>query len=412
MGTGRLTAYVTDVEGQWEKLAGFARGNEVVRLDEAGRLQVAPGALFVFGGDAVDRGPAGRRVLRALAEAKRRQPGQVVLLSGNRDLNKLRLFRELRGAPPQHVPAELRAGPRGALLRWIFANTMGAKAAFGHRAAELGGAPDEEVVQSFLDDLAPGGAMRDYLSLAQLAHREGATLFVHGAVTAESLGVAPGAPRTQDPDEWVAALNAFHAAQVRAFEEDDGREPLAEPAWEPLVQYQAPVHGTRLNQASVVYGRHADPDGNPLLPAREVTARLLAAGIARVVVGHTPSGDCPAVLRDEGFELVLADNSYGRVEEGSQVLLEDGRLRVAGATVLDGVAAGSGEGGERVEVRLVALRGEESPLGRVVAGSGELVKGRLADGRWLLFRSFPGNRVTQRAVGEGELGGMRAPGRG
>lgn len=412
MRSGRLTAYVTDVEGQWEKLAGFARGNEAVRLDEAGRLVVAPGALFVFGGDAVDRGPAGRRVLRALAEAKRRQPGQVVLLSGNRDLNKLRLFRELRGAPPPHAPAELRDGPRGALLRWIFARTMGAKDAFAHRAAELGGAGDEQVVGSFLDDLAPGGAMRDYLSLAQLAHREGSTLFVHGAVTAESLGVAPGAPRTDDPDEWVAALNAFHAAQVRAFAEDDGRDPLAEPAWEPLVQYQAPVHGTRLNQASVVYGRHGDADGNPVLPARVVAARLQAAGIARVVVGHTPSGDCPAVLRDEGFELVMADNSYGRVEEASQVLLEDGRLRVAGATVLDGPVEGSGEGGERAEVRLSAARGDGSPLGRTVAATGELVKGRLADGRWLLFRSFPGNRVTQRAVPDPGLGELRAPARG
>ena len=53
------TAYITDVEGQWERLESFARGNDWVRLDGTS-LVVAPGVRFVFGGDAMDRGPAGR----------------------------------------------------------------------------------------------------------------------------------------------------------------------------------------------------------------------------------------------------------------------------------------------------------------------------------------------------------------
>ena len=66
-------AYVTDVEGRWDKLASFVEGNPDVALDEADRLQVREGCVFVFGGDAVDRGPAGRRVVRALLDAKKRQ---------------------------------------------------------------------------------------------------------------------------------------------------------------------------------------------------------------------------------------------------------------------------------------------------------------------------------------------------
>src|SRR5687768_5160073 len=130
-------AYLTDAEGIWPKLASFVEGNPYVAFDAEGRLVVAPGAVFVFGGDAIDRGPSSRRVAAALLELKRRQPGQVFLLAGNRDINKLRLWRELRGYPPRRAPPEVAGGPRPALLKWIFENTMGARGAFEFRREEL-----------------------------------------------------------------------------------------------------------------------------------------------------------------------------------------------------------------------------------------------------------------------------------
>src|SRR5262249_20117202 len=148
----------------WSKLAGFARDNPIAYLDHASRLHVREGAVFVFGGDAIDRGPEARRVVATLLEAQRRMPDRVVLLAGNRDINKLRLVRELSGSPPPGAP---RTADRGELLRWIFSRTMGARDAFEHRRAEIGGsaASDAEVVASFLEDLAPGGALRDYLAV-------------------------------------------------------------------------------------------------------------------------------------------------------------------------------------------------------------------------------------------------------
>src|SRR5258706_349927 len=56
---GMEIAYLTDVEGQWEKLTTFCAGNPLVSLD-GDDLVVAEGATFVFGGDAIDRGPHGR----------------------------------------------------------------------------------------------------------------------------------------------------------------------------------------------------------------------------------------------------------------------------------------------------------------------------------------------------------------
>lgn len=405
MTTSRPVAYVTDVEGRWDKLVDFAGQNALVSL-EGDRLRVAPGALFVFGGDAVDRGPAGQRVMATLLDAKRAQPEQVVLLAGNRDINKLRLHRELQGRPPERVLDKL-DGPiaevrPGALLRAIFEHTMGAKDAFAHRAAELArrGAQsdDDAVVASYVAETHPTeGALTAYLEAACLAHREGPTLFVHGAVTDQNLGVVPGRSRVSAPpggevDAWVDALNAFYTESMRAYVEQR-LDATGEPLWSTLVAYQAPLRGTRENQESVVYGRPTDRDGNPMLPPRSVVDRLAACGVKRVVVGHTPSGDCPAIVRDDGFEMIVADTSYAKLETGASVTLAGDRVEVRGRTLL-------ADGEE--DVRFDGAIDDGSPVGRVTP-DGALVKSRLARGDYLLFKAFSGYRSETRAAPEDML---------
>ena len=113
----RPVAYLTDVEGMWSRLASFAHDNPCLTLAHDDTLTVAPGCVFVFGGDAVDRGPWSRRIVRALLDVKTRQPEQVVLLAGNRDINKLRLPRELAGHLHRKAPPEVRSYPPPELLR-------------------------------------------------------------------------------------------------------------------------------------------------------------------------------------------------------------------------------------------------------------------------------------------------------
>jgi hypothetical protein len=395
-------AYLTDVEGLWHKLEDFTRDNPWVSLD-GDRLVIAEGATFVFGGDAIDRGPWSRRLVATLLRAKREHGDRVVLLAGNRDINKMRLVRELGGHPPARAPREVVEAGRPALLGWIFENTMGAKRAFEMRREELahGGArvTGEDVVESFAADVEPDGALSQYLAACQLAYRHGATLFVHGAVTDQSLGAVPGQPgRIGGVDEWIGALNAFYREQVEAFRERR-LGPHGEPLWAPLVAYQSPVPGTRLHQASVVYGRPADALGNPELPPRAVCETLQRAGVGRVVVGHTPSGDTPSVLCDEGFQLVIADSSYGRLERGSQVLLEDDRMRVAARTALDG----GEEHAVRFELRGLGAAG---PIGLRDASTGRLVKGRLDEGGYLAFRFLEGFAVEQQALSPEACAGL------
>lgn len=385
-------AYVTDVEGQWERLAGFVARTPSVRL-AGDRLELARGTTLVFGGDAIDRGPASRRLVRTLLEAKRRYGPRLVLLAGNRDLNKLRLVRELDGHPPARAPVELHADRPG-LLRFILSRTMGAGEAFGHRATELAaeGLPsdDRTVVDSFLADLAPDGELSRYLGCCQLAYRHGATLFLHGGLTEESLGHVPGEGRVAGVDAWVEKLNAFCRAQVGAFL---ARSPgdLADPPWAPIIAYQAPAPGLPSNPASVVYGRLSDELNNPSLPSPAVIRALADAGLGRLVLGHTPSGDTPAVLRTETFELVIADNSRGRVTTGSSVVIEGDALSVRGQVALDS--------GEALELACRLLPGEAArPLGWRTRDTFALVKGVAADGRYVLYRGLPGHLVEQVAV--------------
>jgi hypothetical protein len=231
-----------------------------------------------------------------------------------------------------------------------------------------------------------------------LAHREDETLFLHGGVTVENLGVVPGRSRVDGVDRWLQALNDFYADAMSAFVA--GRcGPDGTPRWQALIDYQAPVPGTPRNQASVVYARSSDEIGNPVLPPEPVLTALRASNVRRLVVGHTPSGDCPALLRDaSGFELVLADNSYGRLEHGSRVTIDNNIVRIEGTTLLDT--------GERADVasELVANAASSSPfLGLREAATGRLVKARLARGDYLTFRAFEGRRVEQVAVTAEEL---------
>jgi len=166
----------------------------------------------------------------ATEQPAERQPERVVLLAGNRDINKLRLPRELSGAPPAKAPADL---PRPALLRWIFTNTMGAKDAFDMRAAELGrgrtaAVDGDEIVASFLADVTPDGPLTRYLARAVLAFREGSTLVVHGAVTEECLGGVPGEQDATRPElfgDFRVTEKACRVGDVGA-EDLDGEDPV------------------------------------------------------------------------------------------------------------------------------------------------------------------------------------------
>lgn len=402
-GADQPVTYVTDVEGQWPRLATFLVDNPHASLVD-GALVVKPGATLVFGGDAIDRGPHARRIVRLLLAAKERQPHQVVLLAGNRDINKMRLATELDGAPLRFTPEDVARGPKPALLRWIFAHTMGAALAFDHRQHELKelglAATEDDVVQSFVDDVAPGGELTRYLGACQLAWRAGGTLFVHGGVAAAALSVVPGHAAVPlsafDLDVWMERLNAFCAQQVEAFVAR-ARRADGKPEWRELIRYQMPLPGTRTNPGSVVYGRFGDAHNNPTLPAPEVIDALHRCGLRRVVVGHTPIGDIAAVVRSRRptFEVVIADNSRSRVDGACALTVRDDVVGMGGRVVLDDGRVG------QVDATL-PFGDPDSPVGLRTA-DGSLVKAPLWEG-FHTFKYLPGYALSQQVLPRAALG--------
>jgi hypothetical protein len=413
--SARRVVHVSDVEGSMARLRSFVERADGVSFDDGGDIVVDDDTVFVFGGDAVDRGPWSRAVVDLLVRAKAKSPEGVILLGGNRDINKLRLPRELQGALPKKAPPEVHAlvqGRKPELLRWIFSHTMGAQPAFDNRCQELRatGQPcsDDDVVASFLEDLAPPtGLHYRFLAAAQLAYRFGSTLFVHGGFADEALGFVPGRERFDDVDAWVAGLNAFYRDRLARYAD----HPIvidAEPDWFDAVLYQAPKRGLGRNPESVVYGRFGgDQWNNPRLPTSSSMAWLRERGIRRVVVGHTPCGDVPAVLRgDEGVEIVIADNSRGRVDLGVVVGVEHGASDGDDVLVVDGFT--TLDDGNTHQLRYRLDRDAPSQIGKVTA-DGRLVKGFLDDGRALLFRSDEAFAIRQTAVDASTLGTLFPP---
>jgi hypothetical protein len=184
---------------------------------------------------------------------------------------------------------------------------MGAGQAWDHALMEAAISPEllPEAFLSVVLPSSPNSCLLQYLSRAKMAYKTGNTLFVHGAVTPENIGIVPGKRKEHDLDAWIDSLQSFLNEQLDAYKAN----PYGTDHHE-LIAYQAPLSGTRFNQQSIIYGRHADALGNPVPLKEEVRNILKEQGVCRVVVGHTPAGDAPAIVQEDGTTLVAGDNSY------------------------------------------------------------------------------------------------------
>ena len=229
-------AYFTDVEGDWEYFHRYVEIADALTWGADGEeLLLTDGWRFVFGGDAVDKAPGSVRCVRALVQLKTAYPDRVVLLLGNRDINKMRLTSELaapelaavgtlpgafwvreaqRVAPLTYVKGAAAAAEgvtadkvtermihkhntAANRLKWILKDTMGANGEFDRRRSELQllswnpsvVITDDQVVGSFLEGVGECGGtgsgtdwVRQLLELGQLAWLHRNSLFVHGGV--------------------------------------------------------------------------------------------------------------------------------------------------------------------------------------------------------------------------------------
>jgi hypothetical protein len=390
-------AYVTDLEGNAQKLANFMRGHEAFAWGTDGRYHLREGHIFIHGGDAPDRFLGSITVVDELVRLKEETPDRVYLIAGNRDVNKLRLPMELSAIAMREEPrvrcedwrswlaTQLGVGPtdqllardtRGLRLRWILKRTMGAPDAYELRQKELELASlahdDQAIVDSFLTDLAPGGRFRRFLEYSCLMHRVGNTLYTHAGLTKENLEQVPGSGPERDLDSWIGHLNRWYLDQLAQWKADNANWAGADRRpGEDLIDYCQPRPNADVNQASVVYSRNADREGKITLPPEPVIAFLRSQGIHRMVVGHTPSGQIPVLLRstDDGFEQLVADTSRSPDADHAPLVTVEGgdqlTTRIRSKLILvDGTPA---------NIAFKARLGLPSPLGKTLPDGGVVV---------------------------------------
>lgn len=262
---------------------------------------------------------------------------------------------------PQQVPIES-LNTRTNRLQYLLQHTLGCPDTFRFRRMELAlladlpesQISDDQVVDSFIHEVAsPQGSLRQYMELANIAVCIGNTLFCHGAVDQATMQFIPSLqtkfhlPTTKAPPaamidnvhEWTKALNQFLKEGLIDFEKrpywnhdrtSRGGEALMAMQNRPAMWGRTIVSNCYGDGGCITTSHAArfrdDPQRkqmqqtNPLAfedvtsdpTDLTVAAWLLKDGIQRVVVGHKPTGDCPAVLSPlySGVEIVSADTSF------------------------------------------------------------------------------------------------------
>jgi len=219
-------------------------------------------------------------------------------------------------------------------------------------AAEVASITDDDVVQAAIDDVRPGGAMYDYLHSACIGAVVGETLFVHGAVDAQTAGYVPVdgtrfvAPAEPQPMSWVSSPKAW-VAELNQLLQRGLADHALRPEWDASRTTRGGEILLALQNRDAMWGRsvvsNCYADGGCITTSCATAIRLQAFakaeverdcraftavsseprdervaawlkqdGIRRVVVGHKPSGDSPAVLSAvyTGIEVISADTSY------------------------------------------------------------------------------------------------------
>ncbi|KAE9005157.1 hypothetical protein PF011_g12158 [Phytophthora fragariae] len=448
-GSSLRVALLTDVEGNWDYVRNVVRQSSCLQLETSGQdetLELKDDCLLVFGGDAGDKGAHTLKCYEKLVKLKKRHPERVVLLVGNRDVNKMRLTSELHDSEmdlqsvakeilegPTWVPKDKRftlknfladqlqkedgeakdvkleaANSKANRLKWMLEHTMGAQGDFERRRAELSlrqavgdrnEVTDDAVVKSYMDSVEQGGVLRDYLLHGSLAFVIHQTLFVHGGIingdepaSLSALGRVPGQPskRFDSISEWVDKLNAWYRSQVQEWiEHPTWSEDHTTRGGNDLLKYVLPDY-----TGSVVMGRHLLTSGMPTPVPEEIASLLSESGIRRVIIGHTPHGNCPTVVKQPQQQQGTcdADRSSDTVRFEDVIMCD---------TSYSDARAPDNRGSAASEVVI-------EPSGRILV-NGELEDGRRISyvaqedpwvGRWL----NDGNMVKARVVNEDSSG--------
>ena len=346
-----ICAYLTDVEGNLDYFHKYVRLSKVIAWVDSKKNRLKfkqDNSMFVFGGDAQDRGIGDIRFINLLLDFKKEYPDRVEFIIGNRDANKIRIYSELSEKItnnsaylskydkfPYWVNKKERVTLRNYLeqnnyeinivnrLKYILEYTMGSSGSFEKRRAELAillnksasSISDEDIVASFLNSVAPhpvnvkntnDNYLLKYLQYGKIAYIFGEHIFVHGAINKNNMGYVPfGGKLIEDVHLWVATLNNWYHKELNEYmlNPECGGITKKRKGYK-IIDYSVPS-----DNRTVVYSDNLK-NGNGNYINSKVIKYLNKSGIHSIISGHRPHGDCPLVLRSKNLTAVSADTSY------------------------------------------------------------------------------------------------------
>jgi hypothetical protein len=270
-------------------------------------------------------------------------------------------------------------------LRYMQEHTLGCPKTFEFRRTELAilqnrnleDITDQEIVDNFLYEVEQGSLFQ-YFECANVAVIMGNTLFCHGAVDKDTMQFVPqintkfeNPPSKPSPaklaetvHEWVECLNDYLKHGLKDYRQrPKWNEERNSRGGESLMALQNRPAMWGRSIISNCYGdggcittdhaaehrndpqRLAQEERNPLVfekvssdPRDPVVAAWLSMhGIQRVVVGHKPTGDSPAVLSSQytGVEIVSADTSFADTRADDNRGLATSIVEIIGSSNMD-----------------------------------------------------------------------------
>ena len=271
-----------------------------------------------------------------------------------------------------------------------------------------------DAVDSFLSSVAPGGFMFEYVHAGVLGCVVGDTLFVHGGLISQGnntslmsrttgerrsasllsssscddcygyvpgprVPIAHGGENVEELRTWLRKLHSWKTSQLTDWQksprweepeevtvEDGGRVAADDDGGgvSPKLSAEAVKARTRGGEAlqhyalpnagpSVVMSRHLDAGGMPLDSPDYLMSKLNQCGVYRVIVGHTPHGNCPTVVNSGSggggggggggprLQVIMVDTSY------SDVKSSDMRGRAVGSVSILHPSPSNVESGQR-----------------------------------------------------------------
>ena len=346
-----ICAYLTDVEGNLDYFHKYVRLSKVIAWVDSKKNRLKfkqDNSMFVFGGDAQDRGIGDIRFMNLLLDFKKEYPDRVEFIIGNRDANKIRIYSELSEKInnnsvhlskydkfPYWVNKKERVTLRNYLeqnnyeinivnrLKYILEYTMGSSGSFEKRRAELAillnksvsSISDEDIVASFLNSVAPhpvnvkttnDNYLLKYLQYGKIAYIFGEHIFVHGAINKNNMGYVPsGGKLIEDVHLWVSTLNNWYHKELNEYmlNPECGGITKKRKGYK-IIDYSVPS-----DNRTVVYSDNLK-NGNGNYINSKVIKYLNKSRIHSIISGHRPHGDCPLVLRSKNLTAVSADTSY------------------------------------------------------------------------------------------------------